>query len=215
MALDRVEPRLVLRLKAASRAGGVVLVLLGGAVLLGWWLHVSALVRVSSAYAPMKPNTALCFVALGLTLALQQARSERALGFAKACAWLVLVLAGLTLLEYALGQSIGIDALLAEHDFGGPGSNRMTAGATIHFCLLALSLLLIDARLERSQRRPSEGLAIAVGMSSCVVLLGYFMASSRCMRSARSARWRYTPRLASRSRRAASCALSPRTGSCA
>ena len=172
--LDGVDPRWVLRLEAASRAGGVVLIALGAVVLLGCWLHVPVLLRSISAYAAMKPNTALCFVCLGVALRWRRAASEalrRAAGFAP---WIVLAIALSTALEYALAIDLGFDTWFAGGALSDRSVARMSPGASIHFGLLALSLLRLDAPRAPWGQRPSEWLALGTGMSSCAVVLGYF-----------------------------------------
>jgi PAS domain S-box-containing protein len=172
--IDGVDPSLVARLGAASRVGGVVFIALGIAVLGGWWLRVPGLLQLSPAYAMMKPNTAFCFICLGATLRFLDASQGTLRKIRHVAPWAVLTIGSLTLLEYLLGRDFGIDTLLARSPSADHWPVRMTPGAALHFCLLALSLLLLDARLERSRRRPSEWLAVLTGMSSCTVLLGYF-----------------------------------------
>ena len=172
--LDGADPRLVARLEAASRAGAVALVVLGVAVLLGWWFHVEALLRLSQGFAPMKPNTALCFICLGTAIVLVPNASVSLRRAGRVAQWTVLGIATLTLLEYALGMSLGLDALFVGNAAAGEEPLRMTLGAAGHFCALSLSLLLLDTRSERSRQRPSEWLVLGVLISSCAVLLGYF-----------------------------------------
>jgi len=44
---------------------GTLLLLLGGAVMLGWWMQLPAVVRVLPGYTAMVFNTALCFAVAG------------------------------------------------------------------------------------------------------------------------------------------------------
>ena len=46
---------------------GALLVLLGGTMMLGWWMQVSLLVRVLPEFTSMVFNTALCFVLAPIT----------------------------------------------------------------------------------------------------------------------------------------------------
>ncbi|MET0791404.1 MAG: hypothetical protein ABW061_07770, partial [Polyangiaceae bacterium] len=172
--LDSVDQRLVSRLEGASRLGSGALVALGVTVLLGWWLHVPALIRLSPGFAAMKPNTAFCFICLGGAIYSLRNRNpalRRVLRFAP---WVVLSVAGSTLLEYALGLNLRFDTWLVGEASSALLPTRMTPGAAIHFGLIALALLLFDTRIERYRQRPSEWLVFIVGMSSCAVLLGYF-----------------------------------------
>ena len=69
-ALAALRPVRTFRLfsKGASAAAVVV----GSLVLLGWWLGIPTLTSVFPGLATMKPNTALCFVLVGLSLFLIQ-----------------------------------------------------------------------------------------------------------------------------------------------
>src|SRR5260221_645892 len=49
-----------------SLAAGTLLALLGGIVILGWWMQFSSLVRVLPGFTPMVFNTALSFVLAGV-----------------------------------------------------------------------------------------------------------------------------------------------------
>ncbi len=172
-ALSGVDPRTVLRLKAASRAAGAALIVLGAVVLCGWLLQLQVLVSINADYASMKPNTALGFVCLGGSLWFLHSPAAGAARNSKLLAWSVLILGGVTLAEYMLGWDLGIDRLLYWHGNPGRWPSRMTMAASAHFLFLGAALLAIEARLERSQRRPSEWLALAVALSSFAVLLGY------------------------------------------
>ena len=59
-----------LKLRSVSGMPGSLLVLLGSAVILGWWLHLVPLVRVATGLTPMVLNTALSFVLAGSALLL-------------------------------------------------------------------------------------------------------------------------------------------------
>ncbi len=172
-AHDDLNALLVQRVERAARLSALLLVVLGALVLCGWWFGVGALVSLSPAYAVMKPNTALGFICLGGSLWNLGRKNEAALRRGRWLAWLVLLLGGLTLAEYALGFDLGVDGLLAARHLDSRWPARMTSGAAAHFTLLAVALLLLDVRSERSRRRPSEWLALAVGVSSSAVLLGY------------------------------------------
>ncbi len=172
-ALDGVDARLVQRLASASRLSGLALMLLGALVLCGWWFGVTALISVSPSYAVMKPNTALGFLCLGGALWNLNGSGERGLRRGQWLAGLAALIGGVTLAEYALDFGLGIDELLAAHRSDSPWPSRMTWGGAAHFTLLGVSLLLLDLRTKHSRQRSSEWLAIAVGMSSGAVLLGY------------------------------------------
>src|SRR5215207_5004999 len=61
----------------AARWTGFIAVFVGAVVLLGWLLDVDALKGGLPGGTPMKPNTALGFIALGLALALNAMSATR------------------------------------------------------------------------------------------------------------------------------------------
>jgi hypothetical protein len=86
--------------------------LLGLAVLVGWYTHNSALIQVSPAFVPMQYNTALGFALAGaglLAAALRRARWQHL------AAVPVLLVGVLTLIEYILGLDLHIDQLFSYH----------------------------------------------------------------------------------------------------
>src|ERR1700742_1618381 len=90
---DAIAAETISSLKAWSRNAGALLVLLGLSVLLGWACDVTALERVYAQFAPMKPNTALCFVFFGCTLWLEGALSLRGERFRRIALYLALAIA--------------------------------------------------------------------------------------------------------------------------
>ena len=114
-------------------------------VLLSWFFDMEAGKRILPHFDSMKVNTALCFLACGIILSLaSQAIITTAKNVVIALlAAFTLMLSGLTLLEYALGGSIGIDNFLIL-DKATPAEKwpgRMSIGTAICFCLIAAGWL--------------------------------------------------------------------------
>lgn len=105
--------------KSATRSPGdtIILVilaaiaLLGIGVIIGWHLHVRALVQVIPGAIPMQYNTALCFLVLGASgwwlVARRASPLLPALGGA-----LVAVMGILVIFEYMTGVSVGVNTAL-------------------------------------------------------------------------------------------------------
>jgi hypothetical protein len=106
------------------------------------------------------------------------------------CAAVTVLLAGMTLLEYATGVTLGLDRLV-------PG--RTSPHAATAFLLLGASLLLLDRRTPRGTR-PAEILALAAGAIPLTALLGYLLSvpalysvpRSTCTRAWRSTPWLFS-----------------------
>lgn len=117
---------------------GVLTATMGGVGLLGWLLDSHWLRNFGSVGAPMKANTALVLLLLGVYL-IWVVRTKRP-RLAYALPVVGLLLAGLTLLEWATGLNLGIDQWLFSDPYTNPlvsppgRPSLLTAG-----CLACLS----------------------------------------------------------------------------
>lgn len=163
------------RVTAAAAGFSIVL---GLVVLLGWTAGAYSLTTVLPGVEPMRPNTALCFIASGLSLWL--ARSS------DSAAWrgvvsgtlgvLVTALGLLTLLEYLLGFTLpGIDDLLSWSGISilsATSSPRMAANTAAGFTLAGAALVLAGSSGRRNNLI-SQVLAISAGIIGALALVGY------------------------------------------
>jgi len=93
-------------------AAGITAIVLGAVVMLGWAFGSPRLVQLLPALVPMQFNTAICFALSGAGLVVLGGGLPRA---ALALVGLSALVALLTLAEYALSVSLGIDELFMEH----------------------------------------------------------------------------------------------------
>ncbi|MBA3922079.1 MAG: PAS domain-containing sensor histidine kinase, partial [Nostocaceae cyanobacterium] len=101
--------------KQIPQIASKIAILVGCAVLLGWFGNVTLLKSLLPGVASMKANTAVCFIGLGVALRyLPQAeeKNQRQRMIAQGCALVVIIISVLTLSEYFLGWNLGIDELL-------------------------------------------------------------------------------------------------------
>ncbi len=166
------EPALRLLLR---RAAGALCLGLGCVVLSGWYTHTTSLLRICPAFVAMAYNTAFGFFlsGLGILTSSSSQRSARTLtGIGGAGG---LLIDGLTLGEYLLHVSFGIDQLLM-HAYirsGVTAPGRMAFCAALCFSLCGLSLLLVQGR--RFSARPlflSAFASVITGLG-IVALSGY------------------------------------------
>jgi signal transduction histidine kinase/CheY-like chemotaxis protein len=148
---------------------GVLVALLGLSVLAGWAFHIESLKSVLPGYVDMKANTALCFALAGTSLLIGYLSRPCAWkkNFAFLLALAVVLIAGVTLLEYLTDESLGLDQWLftdsaASPDAADPG--RMAPNTTIAFLLFGSALILLS-------RGPRGALAAHV-----LTLAGLFIA---------------------------------------
>src|SRR6185295_18638964 len=142
----------VTRTRWVPRGAGLIAMVLGCTVLVGWGLDVKALQTLLLVVTVMHPNTAVAFVLLSVGLAC----SERSV--ARWASAGVTLLGTATLLEYASGRDLGIDQILfAEKGWSEaifPG--RMGVNTALSFTLFGVALLL-------TRRAPWTSQLLALG----------------------------------------------------
>jgi len=163
-----------------AAAAGVFAGFVGIVVLIGWQFRIPFLKAPFPATTStfMAPNTALCFILLGLSLWLQRRKGGgvRSSFLGKACTAFVFVFGSLTLLEHMTSLDLGIDRLFFAHRLsdwtlvGPPG--RFAWNTALAFVPLALALLLLDRKWK--EQPLSEILALAAGLVAFFGLIGYW-----------------------------------------
>lgn len=156
-----------------ARVSAVLVIGLGITVLLGWILGIGPLKSVGSGLATMKFNTALCFIAIGVSLAYY----SRTTSYQNQEPWAIvasvftLAVSMATLAEYALGVNSSIDELFIRDTVSPIHPGRMspaTAGA-----FFAASVALLSPRLVADHFNTQSllwGLVLTVAASA---LVGY------------------------------------------
>jgi len=159
------------------RAAGGFSAALGLVVLFGWHTHTLSLLRIVPAFVAMAYNTALGFLLCGLGLmAVTRGDSRAARLTARTGGALAVVIGLLTLSEYLLGVSLGIDELLMKAYV----RSGVTAPGRMAFCTaLCFSLAGSALVLGGSRRFPCCSLLTAVFGSvviglGVIALSGYF-----------------------------------------
>src|SRR6266550_3049313 len=95
-----------LRSKTAVLAGliGIGAAILGLVVLVGWHTHSLALIQIRPSFAPMKYNTAFCFLLIGAGLAAAVAQRH---WIARSLGAIAALFGILTIAEYLFGFDAG------------------------------------------------------------------------------------------------------------
>ena len=170
---DSLAARLAAGAAAAACAIGLV-------VFAGWALDVDTMRRLFIGSIHMLPNSAVGFVAAGVSLSLRL-RPDPAhehpwrWRVAIALAALVFALGVLTFAERVWGWDFGIDRLLfpellARHPYRPLG--RMATNSTVAFTLAGAALLSLDV-VTRRGRRPAHWLATAGITVATIAIVGY------------------------------------------
>jgi PAS domain S-box-containing protein len=164
-----LSPGWLAGLRTSVAVSALAVALIGALVLAGWFLHIAALISLLPNSATMKPNTATLFVLLGsAVLILLRAPVGPAHALARGIAGVVILVAVLTLVEYAGGVDLGIDQRLIRD----PSSNGRMAAATA-VCFLLLGTATVFLRTRVGHRPVSLLLVLFPALIAVVVLLGY------------------------------------------
>jgi len=169
-------------LMLASRTIGVVVMISGVAVLLGWQFDVAWLKSIAPHFVTMMPNTAFAFVLSGALLAFStwtkapiETRQLSAREWTSRSFAIALILLGLaTLIQYLLSVDFGIDQLLfadtSSPQTSSPG--RMAPATAVSFILFGAAFLFVDFETHK-RRRPSQWLALVVLANAYLAIMGY------------------------------------------
>ncbi|HXI14559.1 MAG TPA: EAL domain-containing protein [Thermoanaerobaculia bacterium] len=174
--LEVTHPRVAELLRATARFSSVAPIVIGILVLVGWWLNVEPLKRILPGLVAMNPATALAFICLGVSLALQlrEGSDARARSFAIVLAAFA-ALIGLTRIGSIIsGIDIPIDRILFPDTLAGSdGSipNRLAPNTALNLLFMGAALSTLDRRFKRFL--PAQFLTVFAAMSSLLALLGY------------------------------------------
>jgi PAS domain S-box-containing protein len=165
-----------------AQSASAVSMVVGCLVLVGWAFDFETLKDLRSGIVSMKPNTAICFVILGVGLWLspkQSARPEKVdvkrKVAAQTCASFVALVGAATLSEYLFGFSAGIDAVLFREALLGtkdPFPGRMAHVTGLNFVILGIALALLSGSSPRGQRL-SRVLAMIATIVGLIAIVGY------------------------------------------
>jgi PAS domain S-box-containing protein len=160
-----------------STLAGAISVLTGAVVLAAWWLQIAFLVRPIPGAPAMVPNTASCFFFLGMSLLLLRHAEtrQRRRRLAQASIAVALMLAVITLVEYATARDLRIDDVFAESPLAaatGYPTGRIGPGSAMSFLLIGLALLTLDLT-EAVRIDLSEAFAIGTALVAAINAAGY------------------------------------------
>ena len=163
-------------LRGSQLCAGVV-VAVGVLVLIGWQFDIGLLRSFYPGLGAMAPNSAVCFVLAGTGLWLLHPAFN--VGWRRWLARLLpvgmILVGGLTLAEYLLGVSLGIDDVLFA-DAGGavqtPHHGRMAIATALEFLMLGLALMLVGVETTPAHRA-ARLLVLTALVMSLVGFLGF------------------------------------------
>ena len=172
MATPKTQHAAVRRkLIPAFTSAGVLLI--GAIAMTGWIFNVAALQSVVPGLVNIKANTALCFMALALSLWLLQREnpSSQITWTVRLCSGAAMLCGALTLAEYIFNINLGIDQLLfldSNNPVATTYRGRMSPISALNFLLLGAALIWLDTRAAVAQV-----LTAIAGFFVAVSVIGY------------------------------------------
>ena len=156
-----------------TKASGRFSVLMGAAVILGWYAHWTHVLQILPGLPPMQFNTAIGLVIAGIALTfLASGRRTRIVPWLGAA---VMLLGFFSAVEYVTRKDLGIDQLFIQAYLSAPGSVPGRMSPLTSTCFLFFGALLVLTGGGYAHRRLTViGLAsCVVGMIASLTLLGY------------------------------------------
>ena len=175
-------------LQSFSRKASIAVSAIGCIVILGWILNIQLLQSILPGLPSMKVNTATCLILGGFSLFLQQRRSAKLTTITTqkidkylivSCAFLILLISLITLIQYSFNLDLGIDRLLLKDihtSIGQPAPGRMAQNTAAAFLLVGSALLLLSGK--RPQYVPAQVLSLVAFLIAFMSFLGYIYAKS-------------------------------------
>ncbi len=161
--------------RTGATLAAMIVTLMGGLGLAGWWLDIAALQHVSQPWAELQSHTALGFLLSGLALGWlrDQSPSPGAQLAGRVSAGLVVLLGLLGLVESLTGGQLGIDTLFTGPVRAAslPSADPMVQAIAFNFLLIGLALLFLDKATRRGLR-PSEWLVLPPLMVAFMTVAG-------------------------------------------
>jgi len=168
---DHVSPD-----KGIKRIGQASLII-GVVILIGWAFRITGLESVIPGFATIKVNVAICFALIGWALIIKNGQQSKSVNISyRVLLILVCLIGGVTLLEYLMHFDAHIDQFFVADPqppvIPYPFPGRMAYNTAISFTLLAVGLLGLDSRRNKSHTA-FQYLFHAVTVISGTAIMGY------------------------------------------
>ncbi|MFA7418273.1 MAG: histidine kinase dimerization/phospho-acceptor domain-containing protein, partial [Melioribacteraceae bacterium] len=135
--------------KIISKIAGLIVIVIGIAVLIGWMLDVPVLRSLYPDFEAMKPSSAISFILSGLCLWYLNYPKEKKNKILvwRLCALAIIIISGFTFIQDAFDLKLGIDPVFIKEQTKGlltDSSVRMAPATSVNFLFLGLSFLLFS-----------------------------------------------------------------------
>ena len=175
MTTSLVSDKFTTRFRTASAVLGIATSLLAAVVIAGWALDIASLKSFHPNLPTMKANSAAALVVAGIVLFLhhripQGSRARLALDV---LAGLVGLVGILTLVQYALGVTLGIDQMLFRDSVTAPWTSHPGRMAPVTAIMLTISAVSIIASVPGRSPTAGQMAALAVICTGLLTVIGY------------------------------------------
>ena len=167
----------ITRYERISQSCGLLIIVISGAAVLGWFVGSVLLKGIRPTYIPMAPNTALVFLALGAILAVFSTNSRTFLLVARGASVIAATFAATRLSEYLTTFELRVDHWLFSfpaEPLGVAPVGKMALFTAITFMLLSTAVFLITLPNPRWANDAVKAFSVVVGFIGLAFLLGYF-----------------------------------------
>jgi len=154
---------------------GILSLMLGMVVLIGWYYHNTSLIQINPAFVPMQYNTALGFLLSGMALLFMNTKCKKATGWLGSAVFFIGLI---TLLEYVFGIDLFLDQLFMKHyvtvQSSSPG--RMAPNTALCFTLTGFTAVYFTLAAGKGYAAAVTALvgALIFGLG-VVAFTGYFL----------------------------------------
>lgn len=154
-----------------------LVIVLSGLALVGWQFDITLFKSLSSELVSMKANTAMSLILSAISLLMLQTTHHRIARrrLSKILSLIVILVGGVTLLEYFTGRNPGLDTLVFNESPGAFGTlipGRMEPITAINLVLLGLASLAVESRQAKRHSLPHI-LASLVALIALLPAIGY------------------------------------------
>jgi len=158
-----------------SQACGLLVMIISGAALIGWFTNSAILKGIHGAFIPMAPNTAIVFLLTGASLIVIGSRAERFLKITRVTIVIACILVIARMSEYLTSVELRVDHWLFHfpaEPIGLAPIGKMAFLTALTFLLLTASLFLFTWP-KRWAHGIGHGLSIVVAFVGTAFCLGY------------------------------------------
>ncbi len=137
-------------------------------------MGITTLKSIMPQFVSMKANTAICFLLTASAIYLYNPEQKKAMLYYRVATGLCLLIALLTIMQYALDANIGIDELLFDDEASGntPHPGRMSIITSLSFIALSVGLQGIPSK-RLLFRRIAQALFHSITIIAVVAIFGY------------------------------------------